>query len=596
MKRRFMVTVVLTALVYTAIAGKTILNGSEKDIKTQTSMSTPSSAMLSARARVGAISTLPYIESFNVSDITTDGWLISDPAITVLTSGSFNMQIGTLAGLPALSGTNYLISGFDTYASRNAWAFSPAITLAGGTTYHIYIYAYAKGYSGVKDEFKVTVGTNQTSATQSTVIIDKTGTNAVSISNWVRYEGTFTPATSGNYNFGISHCTATWDVNAVAFENFIVSESVYVEAPKVDIYSIGGLLSATKVTNNSLYLAETEPINYTVKLTDATSFIWGFDATATSSSTTDSLSTVTYTTEGTHKATIDASGPGGSSTGAATHYLIRPVVNVTSDIVYNFKAYDQATTSYFTESNYVVGPNSYYKKMAEKYSLPANTSVSISKIYLFLGAYNIATANQSKNITISILKADGTGGLPGTVVNTVTTTYASLLGTATVSSNTTKTYTYSSPVTVTGSFYIAIDFSTITTVSTTNYIGIVSTTPRKYKDASLYLYYNSAWVSSGALIPNGQLSAYIAPKITYVPTVTTSVERYKNTDMSIYVAENRLHIQQAEVGNSVKIYNMAGVNVYNTVLAADNSVLPISLKAGIYIVKIADKVTKIIVK
>jgi len=272
------------------------------------------------------------------------------------------------------------------------------------------------------------------------------------------------------------------------------------------------------------------------------------------------------------------------------------VVNVTSDIVYNFKLYDQATTSYLTENNYIVGPNTYYKKMAEKYSLPANTSVSISKIYLFLGAYNIATANQSKNITISILKADGIGGLPGTVVNTVTTTYASLLGTATISSNTSKTYTYSTPVTVTGSFYIAIDFSTITTTSSTNYIGIVSTTPRKYKDASLYFYYNSAWISSGTLIPNGQLSAFIAPKITFTPTVTTSVGSWGNTNMSIYIAENKLHIQQVEIGSQVKIYNMAGNNVYNTVLDADNSVLPISLKPGMYIVKVADKVTKIIVK
>lgn len=593
MKKKILLIAVLTALVLKASAGELIL---KRDIGTKALTSTIPPAIQTSKIREGAITTFPYIENFDANNISNDGWLISDPAITVLTSGSFNMQTGTLAGLAALSGTNYLISGFDTYASRNAWAFSPAITLSGGTTYHIYIYAYAKGYSGIKDEFKVTVGTNQTSSTQSTVIIDKTGASAVAISTWTRFEGTFTPTTTGTYNFGINHCTAVWDVNAVAFENFIVSENVYVEAPKVDIFSTGGLQSATKTTNNSVYLATGEPINYIVKLINASSFLWGFDASATPSSTTDSISTVTYSTEGTHKTTLNATGPGGNSIGNSTNFIIRPVDNVTSDIVYNFKSYDQSTTSFFTENNYVAGPNTYYKKFAEKYSIPTNTSVSISKIYLFLGAYNIATANQSKNITISILRADGIDGLPGSVVSTVTTTYASLLGTSIISANTTKTYTYSTPVTLTGSFYIAIDFSTITATSTTNYIGIVCTTPRKYKDASLYLYYNSAWVSSGTLIPNGQLSAYIAPKITFIPSLTTSIANSATSKMNVYIIDNKLHIQQAEIGNSVKIYSIAGENVYNTVLDADNSVLNISLKPGIYIVRVAEKTTKLIVK
>jgi hypothetical protein len=596
MQKRLFVIAVLTVLVYSANAGETILKEPESAVRPRAIKSTLPPAIQSAKVRAGAISTFPYIENFDVNDLTTDGWLISDPSITVLTSNSFNMQTGTLSGLPALSGSNYLISGYDTYASRNAWAFSPSISLTKGVTYHIYIYAYAKGYSGVKDEFKITVGTNQTSTTQTTVVIDKTGLNSVAISSWTKYEGIFTPTTTGNYNFGINHCTMALDVNSVAFENFVVSNSVYIEPPKVDIYSIGGLYSAIKTANNSVYFTAGEPINYIVKLANTSSFMWGFDATATPSSTTDSTSTVTYTTEGTHKATINAAGQGGNTIGTATHYMIRPVENVTSDIVYNFKSYDQLTTSYFTDNNYVVGPNSYYKKFAEKYSLPTNVSISISDIYLYLGAYNIASANQSNNVTISILKADGTGGLPGTVINTVTTTYANLFGTTTISSNTAKTYTFSTPVTVKGSFYIAIDFSTITTTNATNYIGIVSTTPRKYKDASFYLYYNSAWISSGLLIPNGQLSAYIAPKITFIPSIATSVESYATTKPTAYVVDNKLHIQQAEIGNSVQVFNIAGENVYSTVLNDNNSILPITLKTGMYIVKVADKVTKVFVK
>ena len=596
MNKRLCIIAVLTAFVYSVVAEKPILMGQKKDMKVQVITSTLPLAKQTVRASSEAISTFPYLENFDVNDITTDGWLISDPAITVLSSNSFNMQTGSLSGLAAMSGSNYLISGYDTYASRNAWAFSPKISLTKGVTYHIYIYAFGKGYNGVKDEFKVTVGTNQTAGNQSTVIIDKTGVNAVANSSWTKYEGTFTPATTGTYNFGINHCTIALDLNSVAFENFIVSDGVYIEPPKVDIYNTGGLQSTTKTANNSIYLASGEPINYFVKLMNATAFTWGFDAIANISSLSDSISTVTYSTDGVHKASINAAGPGGSSTGSVTHNLIRPIANVTSDIVYNFKSYDQLSTSYYTPNNYVVGPNAFYKKFAEKYTLPTNSCVSISQINMYLGAYNIAGSNSSKNVTISILKADGTDGLPGTVVNTITTTYASLFGTSTVSSNTFKIYTYSSPVTVTGSFYIAIDFSTITTTSNTDYIGIVCTAPRKYKDASFYLYYNSAWVSSGTLIPNGQLSAYIAPKITFLSSLTTSVENSTIDGLIVYMTDHNLHIQHAAIGNFVHVYNLAGDKVYGAMLDADNSVLPISLKSGMYIVRVGDKVAKIIVK
>jgi len=594
MKIRFLITI-LTSIVCSSVVGQTIFRENRKDTKAQTTESTlPSSSIPSVIAKVGAVSTFPYIENFDVDNVITDGWLISDPSLTVLTSNSFNMQTGTLSGLTALSGSSYLISGFDSYASRNAWAFSPAFSLTAGITYHIYIYAYAKGYNGTKDEFKVTVGTNQTEATQTTVIINKTGANAVAISAWTKYEGTFTPATSGTFYFGINHCTVALDVNAVAFENFVVSDKVYVEPPKVDIYTTGGLRSVTKTSTNSVYLMATEQINYVVKLANTTSFRWGFDAAATANSTSDSISTVSYSTERTHIATINAVGPGGNNIGTATYNVIRPVDNVTSDIVFNFKSYDQPTTSFFSDYNYTVGSNSYYKKIAEKYTVPNNSSVSISQIYLYVGAYNLASANLSKNVTISILKADGTNGLPGTVVITATTTFESLFGASIISSGTDKSYTLSTPVTVNGSFYVVIDFSAITPGSA-NYIGLVSTSPRKYKDASFYLFYNNAWVSSATLIPNGQLSAYIAPKITFLTSIKTPVETPSDDKLKVYMNNHKLYIEQAIAGNLITMFGLKGECVFSKVLDASDAVLPLALKSGVYLVKIGKTVNKVII-
>jgi hypothetical protein len=595
MRNRLLVVFMLTVIICTVAAQSLIAGDSKKDVKISLKTAIPSVKQPTI-VKDGVAPTYPYFEYFDSDIINTDGWLISDPSLTVLTSNSFNMQTGTLAGLSALSGSNYLISGFDKYASRNAWAFSPAFSLTAGVTYHIYIYTYAKGYNGTKDEFKITVGTNQTAASQTTVIINKTGANAVAVSAWTRYEGTFTPASAGSYCFGINHCTAAMDVNAIAFENFVLSDKVYVEPPKVDIFTTGGLQSVTNVINNSVYLTSSEQIKYIVKLTNATSFKWGFDVSASASSTSDSISIVTYSTEGTHIATINAVGSGGSSVGTATHNIKRPQENVTSDLVFNFKSYDQPATIFFTDYNYLVGPNAYYKKMAEKYTLPNNSSVSISQIYLNLGAYNLSTANLSKNVIISILKADGANGLPGSVVTTATTTYENLFGATTISSSTSKSFTLATPVTVNGSFYIAIDFSTITTPGSSNYIGLVSTSSRKYNDASFYLFYNNAWVSSATLIPNGQLSAYIAPKITFLTPIRTPVENPSFDDLVVSVSDHKLYIHNAIAGNRVNVYNLVGDNIFSSILNANDAMLPITLKSGIYLVKVAQKVSKVIVR
>ena len=606
MKKRLLSIIVLASIVFTAGANspklrlhnKLIsepitakLKGKDSNEKAQVIISAISTtSKLSRASALAPVITFPYKENFDNADITTDGWLITDPAA--------KMSIGSLSGLSALSGSSYLISGYDATASRNAWAFSPSISLKAGVTYHVYIYVYAPGYGTTKDEFKVTVGTNRTSAAQTTVLIDKTGTNAVAVSVWTKYEATFTPTADGVFNFGINHCTVAKDLDAVAFENFVVSNNVYFEPPIVSTYATGGLWSASTTFNDSVYLARNQPLNYIVKLKNATSFSWAFDAAATASSTTDSIPSVTYAVDGAHKATLNAVGPGGSSVLDATYYIVNPVPNITSDIVSNFKSYDSYTNSYFTDNNYVVGPNIYYKKVAEKYSLPSDATISISNIYFYVGAYNLTTANQALRVTISIVKANGTEGLPGTVVSTVTPTYSSVFGTTTITASTAayKLYTFAKPVTVQGSFYIVVDFSTITTPGATDYLGLYSTTGRKYTDCSLYLYYNNAWSTSSSILDgNDQMSAFIAPTITFIPTSITSVENPNSSSLNAFVSENELHIQNATAGSNLIVYDFAGHILLSQKLITADSVIPVSLKKGIYLLKVGSKTSKVIV-
>ena len=124
-------------------------------------------------------------------------WTIVDNS----TTASFPMQIGGLQGIDPVSGDLYLISGYDSRAARNAWAFSEGVELTAGQTYSVGVYAYASGYQNTLDEWRVTVGTAANEASQTTTVIDRSGDNAVSYTEWTLCTAEFTPSASGTYYF-----------------------------------------------------------------------------------------------------------------------------------------------------------------------------------------------------------------------------------------------------------------------------------------------------------------------------------------------------------------------------------------------------------
>jgi len=146
-------------------------------------------------------------------------WLIIDNSTTT----EWNMEIGGLQGIPAHSGMYYLTSGFDDINSRNAWAISPAVNLEAGKEYTVSIYFFGQGWPAGEGEerFKLTVGAERTEAGQTTVIVDK----SLTATSWTLVSGTYTPVVSGEYYFGLNHCSVA-DRNGVGFDDFSISTIV----------------------------------------------------------------------------------------------------------------------------------------------------------------------------------------------------------------------------------------------------------------------------------------------------------------------------------------------------------------------------------
>ncbi|MFZ4581366.1 MAG: hypothetical protein ACOYM7_01835, partial [Paludibacter sp.] len=334
---------------------------------------------------------VPYFYSFENADITTAGWLITDASNLMITDYDNSSPYGNYA----------LISDYNSSASRAAWAFSPAVSLKAGVEYHVSIYVIAPGYGTDKDEFKITVGTNQTSATQTTVIIDKSGANAAVYDTWTLVKGNFTVSADGDYNFGINHGTVALDVEAVEFDGFAINAGTdFVYPPIAHVYSAnGGLWSATKDT---IYVSPNEAMSFQSVTKDATSRIWSFTD-ATPSISNDSIVNVVFNTDGVNTVAFEAGGVGGKNTIQNDYNVIRPS-NGISDLIWNATPEDGFTVSTVATNAYIVGlAGTYWRRVGEAYTLPSNVTVSLNSVSFYVGDYAISSAtNYNKNVVINI--------------------------------------------------------------------------------------------------------------------------------------------------------------------------------------------------
>lgn len=170
-----------------------------------------------APQRAAATAEALFLDSFEESG----SWTITDAAGLMRTGAQ-------ILNVRAVDGERYMTSGYDD-APRDAHALSPYVALEGGVEHYVSVWAFAPGYGMLKEEFRVWA-VDPASHTR-TLLIDCSGANARKISDWTRFEGTFTPSLGGPYQFEIEHCTQESNVNLVAFDRFFVGRTPDTFAP-----------------------------------------------------------------------------------------------------------------------------------------------------------------------------------------------------------------------------------------------------------------------------------------------------------------------------------------------------------------------------
>lgn len=534
-------------------------------------------------------------------------WTIVDNS----TTAAFPMQIGGLQGIDPVSGAMYLVSGYDSRAARNAWAFSEGVELTAGQTYSVGVYAYASGFSNTLDEWRVTVGTAANEASQTTTVIDRSGDNAVSYTEWTLCTAEFTPSASGTYYFGINHCTKTFDVNAVAFDLFQVDDEKIAVYPSGTMYSEGGLWSVWNLfaideqgtlPTPILYSASSVPMTYNYVGKDVETVEWMFGEGASVSSSTEDSPVITYNfaedSINTDVYLFLRNSDG--EVALERNYDVKNLYSsqVAADYVCNFQPEDMPTYYTNTSSNkysFLFGMSAINQEFAEYFELPETFNSTVSGIMMMAAGYNATTTDLSDEVVVNICAPDAEG-LPGEVLGGQTITIGDLF-----TGYTSLMITFDTPVNVEGSFFVTLRMPDATP-SSSYYLALYNATERgntyntmyfNIEDASLGI--PTGWYAAPEIFEGLYTSALVSPML---QCETTGVAANKLDNSSIvYTNGKELNIVNAAAGSHVMVTDIVGRTVLAT--SVGNSVrttIDTNLNRGIYLVTVDGKTTKVAIR
>lgn len=534
-------------------------------------------------------------------------WTIVDNS----TTASFSMQISGLQGIDPVSGDLYLISGYDSRAARNAWAFSEGVELTAGQTYSVGVYAYASGYQSSLDEWRVTVGTAANEASQTTTVIDRSGDNAVSYTEWTLCTAEFTPSASGTYYFGINHCTKTFDVNAVAFDLFQVDDEKIAVYPSGTMYSEGGLWSVWNLfaideqgtaPTPMLYSASSVPMTYRYVGKNVETVEWMFGEGASISSSTSDSPVVAYdfAEDSINTDVYLFLRNSDGEVGLERNYDVKNLYSsqVAADYVCNFQPEDMPTYYTNTSGNnysFICGMSAINQEFAEYFELPDDFNSTVSGIMMMAAGYNAPDANMNDEVVVNICSPNAEG-LPGDVLGSKTVTLSELF-----TGSQMLMITFDTPVNVEGSFFVTLRMPDATP-SANYYIALYNAYERgntyntmyfNIEDASLGI--PTGWYAAPEIFEGLYTSALVSPLL-QCETSGVAANKLDNSSI-VYTNGKELNIVNAAAGSHVMVTDIAGRTVLATSVGNNvRTTIDTNLNRGIYLVTVDGKTTKVAIR
>lgn len=169
-------------------------------------------------------------ETFNGATFPPTGWVVTN-------AGSGNNW--TRATSSTYEGAGTMQYYYNSSFAANTWAFTPSISMTAGNDYYVVFYQTTGGYS---ENLKVTVGSGQTIAAQTTTV----GTYAGLVNTTYQrlQTSSFTAPSSGNFNF--------------AFNCYSTADQYYLNVDSVNVYEI--VHTNMSYSASTIFTANTNPV------------------------------------------------------------------------------------------------------------------------------------------------------------------------------------------------------------------------------------------------------------------------------------------------------------------------------------------------
>lgn len=301
----------------------------------------------------------------------------------------------------------------------------------------------------------------------------------------------------------------------------------------------------------------------------------------------------TFPEDGTYTITLDASRESLKSTASKEFQAILHTGGE-ADVIGNIAADEKLTYYYFKPNEYVVGVNTNWSKVAERYTLVKGTKVKMSGIMAYAAAYALSPANQSLPVSLKVYDQTEKGGF-GDVLYTVSGTMGELMAQYDPNTNPFIEVGFAKPLELENSFFISIEFPTFTP-DANNYIGLAHSTERPLGyQSTAYAELEGEWVNMGNLLTNNFfISTTIMPVLEILPYSPSSVEQTVITK-DIFVKDGFLTLSEVD-GAQVAIYNMYGQLMSQQSAQSNISIDMTDYAKGMYVVSINKGDSKQVVK
>ncbi|WP_370897935.1 fibronectin type III domain-containing protein [Chryseobacterium gossypii] len=166
----------------------------------------------------GAISTLPWTENFDNMSNVGSGVVQTCWTQVAGTKSWASMNSSSTSYNAPKSTPNYMSIAYGNTVASQLW--TPAFALTAGTTYEFSFYYNTNGTSSSYVGFSGDVQVNTTADTAGATTIGTFITSTQGTSSYTQYKVVYTPATTGNYYFGlnVSSTSAPWYLGVDDFQ------------------------------------------------------------------------------------------------------------------------------------------------------------------------------------------------------------------------------------------------------------------------------------------------------------------------------------------------------------------------------------------